>query len=129
MTDTATLIAEAAAAKAEADRLYVRYKDLTYQLIGHLKVKYPEEWSRWERGIASFNAEGVSVEVTRTYDLDKLQAEFGEERPDVIRTTEVPAHTVRSANGKLLQGWWRDAAMARRLENCLLPQVPKVKIG
>ncbi len=125
MTDTATLVGRYATLKAQADDLYRQVKDTEYELITALRSEYPEEWSRWERGVESLTAEGVTIPVKRVYDTDKVQAEFGEERPDIIKTE---TKVVTTVDGRKLASMWKDAALARRLEKCLLVQVPKVSL-
>ena len=126
--DIATLVGEYASTKAQADALYRRVKELEFELISALREAYPEEWGRWERGISSFKAEGVTVELKREYNIDALRAEFGEERNDLIVSEIVPEHIVEKADGRKLASMWRDAALAKRLEHCVIPPTPKVVI-
>lgn len=127
---TAELVGEWAAKKAEADALYAEVKELEFDIITNLRRDYPDEWKRWERGVESFKAEGVTVALSRSYDADKLRAEFGEERPDIFETKTIPEHTETKIVGRLLTGMWKDAGLARRLEKCVLPPgKPKVKVG
>ena len=126
MTDIAKLVGEYASKKAQADALYREVKELEFEIITALRETYPEEWSRWERGVSSFTAEGVTVELKRQYDTDKVKAEFGEERDDLISREIVPEHVVEKADGRKLAAMWKDAALAKRLEHCVIPQTPKV---
>lgn len=124
-SDIGTLAGEMAIVKAEADNAYARYHKLEYQLITALRERYPEEWSRWERSISSFKAEGVSIPVSRAYDIEKVRAELGEEMPELIVTE---TKTTEKVDGRKMAQLWKDAAFARRLEKTLLPPVPKVKV-
>ena len=72
--------------------------------------------------------EGVTVELKREYDIDALRAEFSEERNDLITREIVPEHIVEKADGRKLASMWKDAALAKRLEHCVIPQTPKVKL-
>ena len=123
--DIAKLVGEYVLEDTLAAKHYAKKKELEYALISALREKYPDEWNRWERGISSFTAEGVTVELKRQYDPDKVRAEFGEERPDLV-TTETKV--VEKVDGRKIASLWKDAAYARRLENCLIPGTPKVKV-
>lgn len=125
MTDIAKLVGEYALEKTLADKHYAKKKEIEYELISALRATYPEEWGRWERGVQSFTAEGVTVELKRQYDPDKVIAEFGEERPDLVATE---TKIVQKVDGRKMASLWRDAAMAKRLEHCVIPQTPKISL-
>ena len=125
-TNIRQLAADYAETKQAADNLYRAAKEIEYQLIAAIREEYPDEYSRWERGVQSFKAEGVQIPLKRDYDADKVLAEFGEEFPGLVVTE---TKTVTKVDGKAAMKLWADAALARRLEKCLVPQVPKVKVG
>ena len=126
-TSIAQLAADYAETKQAADNLYRALKEIEYELITALRTEYAVEWEAWERGVRKFQAEGVSVDLKRQYDVDKLNAELGEEMPELFEL--VTPEPYLKADGRKLAQLWKDAAMARRLERCLVPQVPKVKVG
>ena len=121
----ATLVGRFAAKKKNADRLYSELRQIEADLIMALRSEYPEEWSAWERGRGVFKAEGVTIKVTRTWDIDKVRAEIGEERPDLF-TEET--RVVEKVDGRKLASLIKDASYARRLEGCIKPQVPRVSL-
>jgi hypothetical protein len=130
MSDIASMVAELAITQAEieatAKPLYAKANELKFALAAALREQYPEEWGRWERGVAKFLADGIEISLKRVYDTDKLLAEFGEEMPDVV-TTET--QVVTKANGRKLARLWKDAAYARRLEHTLVQQKPELKVA
>lgn len=113
--------------KAALDSGYSELKALEYEIIGDLRATYPQEWADWERGARSFQAEGVSVEVKRTYDLNKLWVEFAEELPELFE--KVTPEPYLKADGRKLAQMWKQADLARRLEKCVVPQTPKIQVG
>ncbi len=130
MTDIATMVGELAAKRALIKDLRSEEKELEFQLISHLRQRYPEEWSRWERGIASFKAEGIEIPLKREYDVNKFRAAFGEEMPQAIdEEHEVTEVVPAKVNGRKVAGMWRDAALAKRLEATIMPQIPRVRLG
>ncbi len=123
--DIGTLLGEWAAAKSEADRHYARKKEFEFQIIAYLRDRYPDEYARMERGIVTtFTAEGVTLSRRREYDTDALRSVIGEEYPAAFKevvTTKV--------DGNVVKGLWRDAALAERLAETVLPAVPTIKVG
>lgn len=121
MKKLSTLVGELALLQVEDDLLKAKIERTKRDIQTRLEKDYPEEVRAWERGVRSITAEGVQVPVVRKYNLDKLKAEFGEERPDLIRE-EYEEVVVRPAreDGNKIKALWSDAGLARRLEQCLL---------
>lgn len=126
MTDIPALVAEYAALKSEADRIWRRVKELEHEIITDLREEFPAAWRDWERGKSSFKAHGITIPVTRQWDASAVKAEIGEERPDIV-TTETKI--VEKVDGRKLASLMRDEAYAARLEKCMVPSVPKVRLG
>ena len=112
--------------KAALDEGYKNLKEIEYQLIAAIRAEYPDEYARWERGVQTVRAEGVQIPLKRDYDADRVQAEFGEEFPDLVVTE---TKVVKKVDGRKAAALWKDAALARRLEKCLVPQVPRVSVA
>lgn len=125
MTDIGTLVGERAAQKAIADAAYRRVKEIEYELYAALREKYPQQWKQWEKGIATFKAEGVTVPVSRSYDINALRAEIGEDYPEIFSTE---TKIVEKVDGRKLTELWKQADMQPRLTKCVLPPTPKVQL-
>ncbi len=123
-TDIGQLVAEWAYNKAAADKAYAQKKELEFIIQGYMKDRYPEEWSRLERGITTtFTAEGIKFTRTRQYDTDKLRAAIGEDYPAAITRVEV-----EKVDGNVVKGLWKDAALAEKLADAVLPAAVSMKV-
>jgi len=124
--DISTQIGRYVAAKAQADRLYAEVKELEFEILAALREEFPDQWSEYERTGKGFKAYGLEVPTGRSYDAQAVRAEFGEERPDLVTREE---KIVEKVNGRKMTEMWKQLDLVPRLEKCLLPVTPKLKIS
>ncbi len=124
--DIGTLIGEWVTKHVEAKAAYAQQKEVEFEIQAYMRENYPDEWRLLQSGQKpTFTAEGVTLTTTRTYDLNALRAEIGEEHPGAFKQV-----TTEKVDGNYMRKLWADAAVARRISKsgALLPGTISVKV-